>query len=168
MSWALRRACGAALLAALGILSLVLLVHILPGDPLAAIIGDRALDPASEAALRLRWGVDRTLPESLSDFLAGALRGDLGVSLIEQRPVRDILLERLGPTLLLGGLTLLINFAAGLALGLWSALRPDSLASRITGVVSLACYAVPSFVIALVLVWAFAIAWPVLPAAGIS
>ncbi len=155
-------------MAALGIITLVLLVHLLPGDPLAAIIGDRALDPASEAALRHRWGVDRSLVETLRDFLAGAIRGNLGTSLLEQRPVTTILLERLGPTLLLGGLTLLINFTLGLALGMWSALRPDSLLTRITGVVTLACYAIPSFVIGLVLVWWFAVAWPVLPAAGIA
>lgn len=168
MTWALRRAAGAASTAVLGIITLVLLVHLLPGDPLAAIIGDRALDPASEAALRQRWGIDRSLPAALGDFLTGALRGDLGMSLVEQRPVTTILAERLGPTMLLGGLTLLVNFTLGLALGLWGALRPRSIGARITATVSLACYAVPSFVIALLLIWAFAIVWPVFPAAGIA
>jgi peptide/nickel transport system permease protein len=166
--WAFRRAFAAVLLATLGIGVLVLLVHLLPGDPLAAIIGDRALDPAAEAALRARWGVDRPLAQVLVDFFAGAVRGDLGVSLQEQRPVAQILRERLGPTLLLGGLTLLVNFTIGVALGLWSALHPDTLRARLIGSVSLMLYAIPAFVIGLLLVWGLAVRWPLFPAAGFA
>jgi peptide/nickel transport system permease protein len=168
IGWALRRSLAALLLATLGTAVLVLLVHLLPGDPLAAIIGDRALDPAAEAALRARWGVDRPVGTVLLDFFAGAVRGDLGVSLQEQRPVTQILVERLGPTLLLGGLTLLINFTVGIGLGLWSALHPHTRRARVLGAVSLISYAVPAFVIGLLLVWGFAIRWPVLPAAGFA
>ena len=53
------------------------LVHLLPGDPLTAIIGDRAIDPAAEAALRARWGVDRPLLTVLAD-LSAMLGGALG------------------------------------------------------------------------------------------
>jgi peptide/nickel transport system permease protein len=104
----------------------------------------------------------------LSDFFSGLPRGDLGVSLQDQRPVAHILAERLGPTLLLGSLTLLINFTIGLALGVWSGLRPDTLRARALGAVALVSYAVPAFVIALLLVWAFAVQWPVFPAAGFA
>lgn len=166
--WVLRRVGAALLLAVLGTAVLVVLVHLLPGDPLAAIIGDRALDPVAEAALRARWGVDRPLGVVLTDFFTGLFRGDLGVSLQEQRPVAQILAERLGPTLLLGSLTLLVNFTIGLALGVWSGLHPDTLRARSLGAVSLISYAVPAFVIALLLVWAFAVEWPVFPAAGFA
>jgi ABC-type dipeptide/oligopeptide/nickel transport system permease component len=166
MSWVLRRMAAALLLTVLGTAVLIVLVHALPGDPLVAIIGDRALDPAAEAALRARWGIDRPVGAVLADFFAGLIRGDLGMSLQEQRPVAHILLERTGPTILLGGLTLLVNFTIGLALGLWSGLHPDTLRARTLGTMALVSYAVPAFVIGLLLVWAFAVQWPILPAAG--
>jgi peptide/nickel transport system permease protein len=168
ISWVLRRVVAALLLAALGSAVLVVLVHLLPGDPLTAIIGDRALDPAAEAALRTRWGIDRPLGVVLTDFFTGVFRGDLGVSLQEQRPVTQILAERLGPTLLLGSLTLLINFTLGLALGVWSGMHRETVRARMLSAISLFSYAVPAFAIALLLVWAFAVAWPVLPAAGFA
>lgn len=166
--WAARRTAEAVLLTLLGSATLVLLVQLIPGDPLTAIIGDRALDPATEAALRERWGIGRPPFAVLADFFANAFRGDLGVSLAEQRPVTEILFERLGPTLLLGGATLLINFTIGTWLGLWSALRSDTLRARFISGITLVSYAVPGFVIGLLLVWLLAIAWPVFPAAGFS
>jgi peptide/nickel transport system permease protein len=166
--WAARRTAEAVLLTLLGSATLVLLVQLIPGEPLAAIIGDRALDPATEAALRERWGVGRPPLTVLLDFFANALRGDLGVSLSEQRPVTEVLLGRLGPTLLLGGATLLINFTIGTWLGLWSALRRDTIRAKLLTGITLVCYAIPGFVIGLLLVWLLAITWPVFPAAGYS
>jgi peptide/nickel transport system permease protein len=164
--WVIRRTLEAVLLTAAGTIVLVALVHLLPGDPVAAIVGDRALDPRMEEALRSRWGLDRPLHRQVLGFLSGAVRGDLGLSIAQERPVSTILAERLGPTLLLGGLTLLINFTVGLAIGLWSALRPHTLLSRAIGVLTLASYTVPSFVIGLMLVWVFAIEGQWLPAGG--
>lgn len=166
--WAARRIAEALLLTLLGSAILVLLVQLLPGDPLAAFIGDRGLDPAAEAALRQRWGIDRPALAVLSDFLSGLARGDLGVSLSAQRPVTSILAERLGPTLLLGAGTLLINFTVAIWLGLWIAINPDTWRARFLAGATLVSYAVPGFVIGLLLVWAFAIHWPLLPAAGFS
>lgn len=164
--WVVRRTAAAILLTLAGTVLLVMLVHLMPGDPVASIVGDRALDPRLEAAFRARWGLDRSMPQQVGAFLAGAARGDLGLSIVQERPVTTILLERLGPTLLLGGLTLLINFTVGLAIGLWSALRPHTIAARAVGVVTLATYTIPSFVIGLVLVWLFAVEWQLLPAGG--
>lgn len=167
-AWAARRTAEAVLLAILASAALVLLVQLLPGDPLAALIGDRGLDPAAEAALRQRWGVDRPALTVLADFFRGAVRGDLGTSLGAQRPVVELLAERLGPTLLLGGATLLINFTVGIWLGLWSAMHPETLRARFLAAATLGCYAVPGFVIGLAMVWAFAIQLPLFPAAGFS
>ncbi len=167
-SWAIRRVLAAVLLAVAGTLVLVLLVHLLPGDPVATMLGERALDPAVEAAFRARWGLDRPLLEQLGAFLSGAVRGDLGLSLLQERPVTTILAERLGPTLLLGGMTLLVDFTIGLAIGLWTALRPRTFAARAVGALTLVTYTIPSFVIGLVLVWVFAIELRWFPAGGAS
>lgn len=166
IAWAIRRTLEALLLTLAGAIVLVALVHLMPGDPAAAILGERILDPAVEASVRARWGFDRPLTAQVSTFLGGAARGDLGLSIAQERPVTTILAERLPATLLLGGLTLLINFTVGLGIGLWSALRPRTIAARAIGLLTLATYTIPSFVIGLVLVWLFAVEWQLLPAGG--
>ncbi len=168
LRWLLRRSVDALLTALAAAVLLVVLVHYLPGDPLAAIIRDRPATPEVLAALRQHWGTDRTLPQVLAAFFRGLAHGDLGMSLSEQRPVTTVLLEHLGPTVLLGGLTLLLDFTIGLALGLWTALHPDSLRSRITSALTLVGYALPTFVIGMLLVWLCAVVWHWFPAAGMA
>lgn len=156
-SWLVRRAGDAVLTTLLAALALVALVHLLPGDPLTAIIGERAVDADQRAALEATWGTNRSLPEAFAATAGGLLRGDLGISLAAQRPVATLIAERLGPTLLLGALTLLATFTIGLGLGLWSALHPRTWRGRVLGGATLIGYALPSFVIGMLLVWLFAV-----------
>ena len=155
--WLVRRGLEAILTALAAVVVLIILVRLLPGDPLTAVLGDRAADPVTRAALEHRWGIDRTLLQTVASFFGGLWHGDLSVSLSEQRPVTAVLADSLPPTLLLGGLTLLIDFTVGLALGVWSALRPDSWRTRIVGACTLIGYALPSFVIGTLLTWIFAV-----------
>lgn len=164
----LRRAAESLAIIVLGSAIVVVLVHLIPGDPLAAIIADRALSPDARLALEHQLGVGRPLTTTLLEFFAHALRGDLGRSIASGRPVVTILAEHLGPTLLLGGLTLLIDFSVGLALGLFSALRPRARLARGIDVVTLIGYTIPAFVIGMVLVWWFAVRWRWFPAAGFA
>lgn len=166
--WTIVRTGEAILLTVLGAALLVALVHLLPGDPLTAIFGEQVIDPATAAALRDHWRLDDPLPATIAHYLGNALRGDFGQSIAEARPVSRLLLERIGPTLLLGGLTLAVHFTIGLAIGLWSALHPRHWVGRLIGAVTLATYAVPAFVIGLILVWLFAVANPLLPPAGFA
>lgn len=152
-----RRTIDALLTAIAAVVALIVLVRLLPGDPLAAILADRPADPATRAALEHRWGIDRTLLETLASFFGGLLHGDLSISLSEQRPVSAVLAESLPPTLLLGSLTLLTDFTVGLFLGVWSALRPDSIRAHIVGAFALVGYALPSFVVGTLLTWIFAV-----------
>lgn len=155
--WLLRRSFDALVTAVAAVVVLIVLVRLLPGDPLSAILGDRGADPATRALLAARWGTNRTLLQTLASFFGGLLHGDLSISLSEQRPVTTVIGEALGPTLLLGSLTLLIDFTIGLALGVWSALRPDSLRARLLGAFTLVGYALPSFVAGMLLTWIFAV-----------
>ena len=147
---------------------LVVLAHLMPGDPLAAILGERPTDAATVEILRERYGVDRTPLQSLGDLANGALHGDLGLSLSAGRPVTDVIVERLGPTVLLGALTLLVDFTLGLAIGVWCALRPETMRSRLIGAASIAGYALPGFAVGMVLVWLFAVTLGWLPPGGFS
>jgi len=163
--WLARRVLQAALTLAIALVLLFLLVHVLPGDPLARE-GDRALTPQQAEALRARYGLDRPLPGQLLVFLGGLVRGDLGVSIEYGRPVTGLLLERLPATLLLGGTVLLLNFTIGLWLGVRQAVRKDSREDRWITTLSLAGYANPSFWLGLVLAGFVGVRWRLLPPAG--
>jgi peptide/nickel transport system permease protein len=156
----------AAVTLGLAVVLLFLLTHILPGDPLARIGEGRPLGADEIAVLRARYGLDRPLLSQLGAFLAGLARGDLGTSIEYGRPVRELLLERLPATLLLGGTVLLLNFSLGLWLGVRQAVRKGSLEDRWLGTLSLAGYATPSFWLGLVLAWLVGVEWRLLPAAG--
>lgn len=166
--WLLRRSAEALLTTFVAVVVLDILLHLLPGDPVAAILQDFPVDAATDAAVRLRYGADVPLATAIIDFLQGLTRGDLGFSLSEQRAVSTVLAERLGPTVLLGSLTLLVDFTIGLALGVWSALHPGTWRSRTLGAITLVGYTLPSFVIGMVLVWIFGVRLAWLPTGGIS
>ncbi|MEP6590053.1 MAG: ABC transporter permease [Gemmatimonadota bacterium] len=166
--WLVRRGADGLLTALLAAVALVALVHALPGDPLAAVLGDRAVTPEQLAALTERWGTNRPMGAKLVEYFRALSHGDLGYSMTRGVPVTTVLLERLGPTLLLGALTLLIDFTLGLALGLWAAMHPGSWRARALGALTLVGYAVPSFVAGMVLVWLFGIRLGWLPVAGRS
>lgn len=78
---------GFSLVTLFAVLTLVfIVVRIVPGDPAQVVLGDQA-DATAIAALRTRLGLDRPLIEQYLGFLAGAVRGDWGVSLVTGRPV---------------------------------------------------------------------------------
>lgn len=164
--WLLRRCVDALVTTLLAAVALVALVQFLPGDPLSAVIGDQSIDAAQRAALEAVWGTNRSPLEAIGATLGGLLRGDAGISFATQRPVATMIAERVGPTLLLGALTLLATFTIGLSLGLWSALHPTTRRARILAGVTLVGYALPSFVIGMVLIWLFAVRSRWLPPAG--
>jgi peptide/nickel transport system permease protein len=166
--WVLRRALQAVvtLLVALGILFVVM--RAAPGDPLSRLTGDRPISPREIAALRARYGLDQPVAHQLGAFIRGLAHGDLGVSIEYGRPVTSLLSERLPATLLLGGSVLLLNFTAGLWLGVRQAVQHGQRADRWLTTISLAGYAMPSFWLGLVLAWLFGIHWRLLPAAGMQ
>ncbi|MEO5799916.1 MAG: ABC transporter permease [Gemmatimonadales bacterium] len=166
--WLLRRGADACVTALLAAVALVVLVHLMPGDPLTALVGENGATPEQLAALTARWGTDRPLLTKVVEYFAALFHGDLGYSMTRGIPVTTVLRERLGPTLLLGSLTLLVDFTIGLALGLWTALRPESWRARAVSALSILGYAIPSFVAGMLLVWLFGIKLRWLPVAGYS
>lgn len=168
LRWFAGRLLAAAATAIAAIALLTAIVHLLPGDPLAAILENGVADPAARQAMTERWQIDRPLPEAVSATVGRMMIGDFGIAMTDGRPVSTLLLERLGPTMLLGGLTLLIHFTIGIGIGLWSALRPGTLRGRAISAVAIAGYSLPSFVIGMVLIWLFAIRWQLLPPAGMA
>ncbi|MBK5970656.1 MULTISPECIES: nickel ABC transporter permease [Thiorhodovibrio] len=112
---------GAALVVMLGVCTLVfLLLHLVPGDPVEAMLGESAR-PADQAALRTRLGLDRPLAVQYRDYLSGLLRLDLGESFTDQRPVTAMIAERFPATLQLTLAALTLAVIIALPLGVLAA-----------------------------------------------
>ncbi|MDT7783138.1 MAG: peptide/nickel transport system permease protein, partial [Pseudonocardiales bacterium] len=107
-----------------------------------------------QAELRSQFGLDRPLYEQFWSYVGSLLRGDLGTSFTFRRPVADVIMERLGPTLLLVGTSTLIAVGLGLWLGVRAAWRRDSAFDRATTGVSLTLWAVPTFWLGMLLMMA--------------
>jgi peptide/nickel transport system permease protein len=164
--WLLQRAVQSIVTLVVALIILFLLMRILPGDPLSRLTEGRPISPEQIQALRDRYQLDQPLFKQLAHFVAGLLRGDLGVSIEYARPVAGLLLERLPASLLLGGTVLLLNFTVGLWLGVRQAVRKNSPVDRWLTTLSLAGYATPSFWLGLVLAWLVGVKWRLLPPAG--
>lgn len=154
----------ATLLAALAVI--FFLMRVLPGDPVPVIIGDRQVSPEEIARIRARYCLDCSLPHQFAQFAGRAVRGDLGTSIHYNRPVTQLIGEHVAPTLILGATVLLINFTLGVALGAWQGVRKGRLVDRTLSSFSLLAYALPTFWLAMILVWIFSLKLRIFPAGG--
>lgn len=143
------------------------LIHAAPGDPAMVIAGEMGgADEATMATIRRTYGLDRPLPAQFATYLGKSVRGDLGTSYTYNRPVVDLIGERLGPTVLLVLSALLSAIVLGTLLGVLASRRPDSIGSGVVTVLSLVGYAMPVFWTGILLVILFGKVWPVMPIAG--
>ncbi len=143
------------------------LVDLMPGDPIDLMLqADPRLTSADVARLKALHGLDRPLLERFGAWLLGALRGEFGFSRLYGLPVADILLPRLGATLLLVGTSFLFALALAMALGTIAALRPHGLVDRLVNLLALFAVSVPSFWLALLAILLFAVELGWLPAGG--
>jgi peptide/nickel transport system permease protein len=126
------------------------------------------MSPEELAWLRALYRLDQPVPTQLAAFLRGLARGDLGTSMSYGLPVGTLIASRLPATLLLGGVVLLLNFTAGLWLGVRQAVRRGSGFDRWVSGLTLAGYAIPSFWLGLVLAWLVGVELRWLPSAGMT
>ncbi len=142
------------------------IVNILPGDVATAILGESAT-PADLAALRSRMGLDLPLGTRYLTWIGHMLRGDFGTSLAFNLPVAPILLWRLGNSAILAALVLIISVPCALTLGVVAAVYEGSLLDRFLSLAAVFTFALPEFVIGLVLILVFSILYPVLPGSSL-
>ncbi|MER3398202.1 MAG: ABC transporter permease [Chloroflexota bacterium] len=129
----------------LGLLALnFALIHLAPGDPLYFLVGEGG-DEGYYAAMRARLGLDRSIPERLIGYLAGAVTGDLGRSFRYNEPVLSLILSRVPATLLLTGTALVVSTLVGIWAATAVAARPAGLPNRAADVLSGLLAAVPGF-----------------------
>ncbi|MEV6995100.1 ABC transporter permease [Streptomyces sp. NPDC093228] len=137
----------------------------LPGDVARTVLGREASD-ASVRRLRRSMGLDQPLAERYLHWLCGFVRGDWGTSYTLHVPVRDLLLDRLGNSLLLAAFTLVLLVPAALLLGLTAGLHHDRPLDRVISTVTLALGAIPEFVTGVILLVVFAVQLRWLPASA--
>lgn len=141
------------------------LVHFIPGDPVKTILGPRASESLS-AKVRVEMGLDRPIPIQLFDFIAQAVRGDLGRDFISNRPVTDLIVQALPHTIFLAISSLGLAIVLGVPLGVYSAAHPNTWIDRLTGILSVSCITLPSYVAGLFLLLFFAVQVNWFPAIG--
>lgn len=157
---------AAALILAVLVLNF-LLIQLAPGDPAEVIAGEMGGASAEVmAAIRQQYGLDKPLLTQLGLYLGRALQGDLGMSYFYNRPVVDLILSRLGPTMLLVATALGFALVVGTRLGMLASRNPRGIASALVTVLSLVGYSAPVFWTGLMLVILFGATIPLFPIAG--
>jgi peptide/nickel transport system permease protein len=142
-----------------------LVVNILPGD-VADMIGGQGASPEDIQAIRKELGLDRNVPVRFILWLGHLIRGDLGQSYLTQESVLHIILTRLPVTVELLVISQLFTLLLALPAGIFSAYRSGSVVDRLISVGGFATLSIPSFVMALVGIYLFAIQLRWLPATG--
>ena len=151
----LARLGGAVLSLVMVVLSAFFLFRVLGGDPVAALTRDIPTSAAERAALRERLGLNEPLSVQFLQYLGGVLTGDLGESYQYRRPVLDLIVERLGPTVLLTGTALVLAASLGLWIGTRAGWRHGSRFDRVQVGVSLTLWSAPTFWLGLIVVMVF-------------
>lgn len=127
-----------------------LLIRLVPGDPARAILGETAGEE-QVAKVRSQLGIDRPLPEQYVTWLGRTARGDLGTSISSGRPVMLDIQQRIGNTVELIVLSVLVSLVVGMPLGILAALRANRPADYAVSSAAVLGLSLPSFVVGTIL-----------------
>lgn len=141
------------------------LMNLLPGSTASALLGEGASE-AEIQALEVKLGLDEPFLVRYWDWLMAALRGDLGTSLVNGQPVTAVAMDRLGVSLSLVAMAIGVAVIGAIVVATLSARKPHGVIDRIFTFVSTVGQSVPTFVLALVMVFVFAVTLGLVPAIG--
>ncbi|MCV0378355.1 ABC transporter permease [Nitratireductor sp.] len=144
------------------------LVHLLPGDPAMTILGGMTAQPTEEQVqmVRERLGLNLPLHVQYLNYLKGLAQGDLGTSLVSNRPVITDIMLRVPRTLQIAVPALMLATLVGIPLGIYAARNRGRLADLMVSMSSVAAFSLPSFVSGLLLVIVFSVYLQWLPSSG--
>ena len=148
-----------------------LLLFLSPGDPILMLVPPDELDQLTDEdlhRLREKLGLDRPVPLQYADWLVDVLRGDLGRSIHQRRPVADLLATRFPVTLELALLSVAVASIVAIPIGIYTALKPGGVGDFIGNLVALMGVSAPNFWVALLLIVVFAVHLRWLPAGGFT
>ena len=136
-----------------------------PADPVAVMLPPDAT-PQDAENLTKKFGLDKPLIIQYKSYLINAAKGDFGASFRFNEPALTVLFERFPATLYLGLVAFAISVIVGLSIGVYSAVKPDSMVDRIGRVLALAGMSLPSFWVGVMLILFFGVTLRWLPIAG--
>jgi peptide/nickel transport system permease protein len=142
-----------------------MLMHIAPGDPVTLLLGDDAT-PADVAQTRHEWGLDKPLAVQYWDFISRAVTGDFGRSLKFNEPVTKLVAERLPATLELAMASLVVAIMIAVPLGVYSAIKHNSLLDHAGMGIALIGVSLPNFWLGIMLIYFLGGQLNLLPVAG--
>jgi peptide/nickel transport system permease protein len=143
-----------------------LLVNLAPGGPASLMRMDVTAE--QREALSRRLGLDQPVPVRYIQWLAGAVRGDLGTSMTSNEPVAMRIAQRLPNTLLLAGTALLVSVVVGIPMGVYAALRRGKLPDFVLAVFSVMGLSVPAFWLGIILILVLSVNLNLLPSSGVA
>ena len=156
-----------AVLTILFVWSLVFFLTRITGDPVEWILDVSGSVEAREQ-LRHQLGLDLPLGTQYLNGIRGLFTGDNGNSYDYARPVSDLFAERLGATLQLGGITLLVTVLIGISVGVLTAVKHGSVFDRVMMSITITGYTIPNFVFGIVLIFIFSLQLQLLPSGSIG
>lgn len=144
-----------------------IIVHSTPGNPYAYLFGPRT-DPTQKQKLMEAMGFNDPLPIQYVRWLKTTLSGNLGYAIRSQRPVTELLGQAIPNTLILTGSAFLLALLLSIPMGVLSATRQYSLLDYAVTTFAFIGISLPSFFSALIMVYFFAVRWPIFPMNGIT
>lgn len=145
------------------------LIGLMPGDPIDLMLSaNPEMTPEDAARLKALYGLDRPILERYWNWLNAALQGDFGYSRLYQKPVLELIPERLGATTLLLGTSLALTLAIAVPLGVYAAARPHGPRDYAINLFCFAGISVPPFWLALVAIILIAVPFQTIPAGGMG
>lgn len=142
------------------------LLFLLPGDPALTMLGEDVGDEEVYESLRHELGLDRPVYIQYLSWLSRTVQGDFGTSIRTHEPVMDILVQRLPITMYYGFAGLLLGTVIGISVAIISALRPGSKIDAFGTLLAMGGVAIPSFWLALLLMYVFSLLLGWLPPSG--
>lgn len=142
-----------------------LLLHLVPGDPVLAFLGETAT-PEQVAEMRHRFGLDRPLLEQYVTYWRHVVRGDLGVTFVDRRPVAEKILSRYPATLQLAVAALLVAVTIAIPLGVTAARHHGGVRDAAASLLALVGIALPNFALGPLLILLFSVKLAWLPPSG--
>ena len=142
-----------------------ILMHLIPGSPAVVMLGDDAT-PETIAQLEKEMGIDKPIYVQFQIWFFKLLRGDLGESIFFDRPVLDLILGAMGPSLLLAVLSLGISLVIGICAGVLAAVKRNSWIDQLSLTSALLGASIPSFWLGLTLILLFSVKIQIFPTSG--
>ncbi|WP_322995912.1 dipeptide ABC transporter permease DppB [Castellaniella sp.] len=141
-------------------------IHLIPGDPVLIMAGERGLSPEQHAAMMAQLGLDQPWTTQYFHYIKSVLQGDLGTSLTTRTPIWEEFVPRFQATLELSFMAMCIALAIGIPVGVLAAVKRGSWFDHVSITAALTGYSMPVFWWGLMLIMLVSVQWDLMPVSG--